>query len=329
MSAAVSLLGMGEWLAVERKPRAVTIGNFDGVHRGHRSLLAALDRYAQAHPGVAKCAVTFFPHPATVVAPDRAPRLLLSLEERVRWLRRLGADEVLVLQFDLALSRMSAAAFARDLLAEALQAQHVVIGENFRFGNGQEGNLSQLQALGTELGFQVEGLPLATWRGLPVSSSEIRRRLREGDALRVARLLGRPHSLCGPVVRGRGVGGKQTVPTLNLAPTEEALPADGVYVTRTFDEAAGAVYPSITNIGYRPTFDDGHPERSIETFLLGPLVAQPSEIRVEFLRRVRGERKFDSPEALRAQILRDVATAQAFHRRLLRWQPPEMALSAQ
>lgn len=327
MSSVLPLLEAGQWRSLPRKARAITVGNFDGVHLGHRSLLAALDQYAAQHPGITKCAVTFYPHPATVVAPERAPRLLVGLDERVRRLRELGADEIVVFRFDQAFSQMGATEFAAEVLAESLCARHVVIGENFRFGHGQAGDLQLLRKLGVELGFTVDGAALTHWRGLPVSSSEIRRRLREGDVLRAARLLGRPHSLCGPVVRGRGVGGQQTVPTLNLGTVEEALPTDGVYVTRTRDEANGILYPSITNIGFRPTFEDGHTERTIETFLLGPLLAQPERIRVEFLRRVRGEQKFESPEALRAQILQDVARAQALHRRLLKWQPREIWLS--
>ncbi|MDZ7639849.1 MAG: riboflavin biosynthesis protein RibF [Bryobacterales bacterium] len=319
MNASAMPLGLEQLALVERKPRAVTIGNFDGVHRGHQLLLQTLDAHA-LHAGLPRCALTFFPHPATVVAPERAPQLLTSLQERVALLRRGGADEVVVLRFDEALSRLSAESFAADVLAQALGVRHLVVGENFRFGNGQGGDTAFLRQSGARCGFSVEGVALAHCRGLPVSSSQIRRLLLEGHVARAMRLLGRPHALEGAVVGGRGVGSKQTVPTLNIDGMAELVPANGVYVTQTRDEERGAMYPSITNIGLRPTFDDGHLERTVETFVLGPLVAEPTRIRVEFFRWVRGERKFASPELLRAQILHDVDRAQAFHRRAMKWQ---------
>lgn len=304
--------------ALSLRAPAITIGNFDGVHRGHQVLLEALDACA-SRTGLSRCAVTFYPHPATVVAPERAPRLLMSLEDRVALLRRFGAEEIVVLRFDESLARMDAAAFASEILAQSLDARHVVIGENFRFGNRQSGNAALLRQLGADLNFTVDSVPLAHWRGMPVSSSEIRRLLLDGKAARAARLLGRPHSIKGAIVSGRGVGSKQTVPTLNLAEVEEVVPANGVYVTRAYDAEHGIACPSITNIGVRPTFDDGHPERSIETYLLGPLLAEPARIELQFLHWIRAERKFDTPELLRAQILRDVARAQACHRRLMKW----------
>ncbi|MCL4781766.1 MAG: riboflavin biosynthesis protein RibF [Bryobacterales bacterium] len=313
-------LAREELARLERKPRALTIGNFDGVHRGHQVLLEALGAYS-SRIGLSRCAVTFYPHPATVVAPERAPRLLTSLEDRVSLLRRFGAEEVVVLRFDESLARMDASAFASEILAQSLGARHVVIGENFRFGNRQSGNASLLRQLGGILDFTVDAVPLAHWRGMPVSSSEIRRLLLGGKAARAARLLGRPYSIKGAIISGRGVGSKQTVPTLNLAEVEEVVPANGVYVTRAYDAELGAAYPSITNVGIRPTFEDGHPERSIETYLLGPLLAEPSRIELQFLHWIRAEHKFASPDLLRAQILRDVARAQAYHRRRMKWSP--------
>lgn len=320
MSAAVTPVSLEMLARIEHKPRALSVGNFDGVHRGHQLLLQKLSAYAAGN-GLSRSVLTFHPHPTNIVAPDRSPRLLTSLEDRVALLRRFGADEVIVLRFDEALSRMSAAAFAAEVLARLLSARHIVIGENFRFGNQHAGNAALLMDLGGSLGFSVEAVPLALWRGRPVSSSEIRRQLLAGNVTLAARLLGHFHTLKGDVVHGRGVGAKQTVPTLNLGGEQELVPANGVYVTRTHDPSNGVTYPSITNIGHRPTFDDGHPERSIETFLLGPLLAQPERIAVEFLHRVRAERKFASPELLRAQILRDAARAEAYHRRLMKWRP--------
>lgn len=324
MSLTVQPIGLDALAGLEHKARALSVGNFDGVHLGHQLLLHRLSVYAGDN-GLSRSVLTFHPHPMNIVAPERSPRLLTSLEDRVALLRRFGADEVIVLRFDEALSRMDAAAFATEVLARLLTARHIVIGENFRFGNRQAGNAALLEEAGTRLGFTVDAAPLAHWRGLPVSSSEIRRQLLAGNVTLAARLLGRFHALKGAVVSGRGIGTKQTVPTLNLAGEEEIAPANGVYVTYTYDAAHGVTYPSITNIGYRPTFNDGHPERSIETFLLGPLVAQPAHIAVAFLHRVRAERKFASPELLRAQILRDAARAEAYHRRLMKWRPSASA----
>lgn len=320
MNLAVKPIALDALAGMERKARALSAGNFDGVHLGHQLLLRTLNTRAAGN-GLSRSVLTFHPHPMSIVAPERSPRLLTSLEDRVALLRRFGADEVIVLRFDEALSRMNAEAFVTEVLARLLDARHIVIGENFRFGNQQVGNAALLVELGARLGFTVDSVPLAHWRGRPVSSSEIRRQLLAGNVALAARLLGRFHALKGEVVRGRGVGAKQTVPTLNLGGEREIAPANGVYVTRTHDAAHGVSYPSITNIGHRPTFDDGHPERSIETFLLGPLAAQPTRITVEFLHRIRAERKFASPELLRAQILRDAARAQAYHRRLMKWSP--------
>lgn len=318
-------LGLDQLRSLPRYPRAVTVGNFDGVHIGHQFLLRVLrDKTGDVELPV--CAVTFHPHPATVVAPDRAPQLLCSLEERMSLLRRYGANEVIVLRFDDTFSQLSAEDFARLILREAMQSRIVAIGENFRFGYQQQGDLTSLRELGKLHGFEVEGAPLVHVRGLAASSSTIRRLVREGAVNRAARLLGRTYFISGDIIAGRGVGSKQTVPTLNLVPGDALLPADGVYITRVADPEAGVTYPAITNIGYRPTFQDGHPERTVESFVLGALVRQPENIRLEFLRRVREERKFESPEALRAQILRDVATAQAYHRRVLKWQPGPMAI---
>src|SRR5262249_1651129 len=170
-----------------------------------------------------------------------------------------------------------------------------------------------LQELGGRLGFEVEVIPAVTVRRIAVSSSEIRRAVESGDVSRAGRLLGRPYSLEGEVVRGHGVGSKQTVPTLNLSTPAEVLPARGVYITRT--HSSGREWPSVTNVGYRPTFD-GH-KLSIETFLLEPLErGTPAQIQVEFLRRLRDEKKFGSPEELKTQILKDVRRAQAYFRRL-------------
>lgn len=294
-------------------PAALTIGNFDGVHVGHARILRRVREVARER-GWKPSALTFDPHPTRVVAPERAPRLMTTPEQRCRLMGEEGIAQALIQPFTPELSRLSPEAFARGILVEALDARCILVGANFRFGHRHAGDTNLLKELGARLGFEVEVIPAATFRGVAVSSSEIRRRIEAGDVARAGRMLGRPYVLEGAVVRGHGIGSRETVPTLNLSTPAEVLPAVGVYVTRTHGPD-GAAWPSVTNIGYRPTFD-GH-ELTIETFLLGPLEgAAPARIRVEFLRRLRDERKFGSPEELKAQILRDVRRAQAYFRRI-------------
>lgn len=298
-------------------PAAVAIGNFDGVHLGHRELLRRAMAHARAE-GLTPTVLTFDPHPAKVVAPARAPKLLTTLEQRLEILADLGIERVLVLPFTPEVSHWTPRDFVDHALAAKLNAKVVVVGEDFRFGHKAAGDVAALRDLGAHYGFTVDAVPPVAWRRMPVSSTEIRRRITEGEVGRAARKLARPHWLDGNVVAGHGIGSKQTVPTLNLATDSEVLPATGVYITRAVDPDSHRRWPSITNVGYRPTF--GGEALSIETFLLDELAGEtPRRLRVEFLRRVRAERKFATPEALKAQILRDVGRAQEFWRRLKRW----------
>jgi riboflavin kinase / FMN adenylyltransferase len=295
-------------------PSVLTVGNFDGVHAGHRRILrrvAALAGELGFHPSV----LTFDPHPATVVAPHRAPLLLTTPEDRASLMAGEGIAQVLILPFTLELSRLSPEAFARDILSAGLDARAVLVGDNFRFGYKHAGDTHMLAELGRQCGFEVEVIPGVRRRGRMVSSSEVRRLIREGNVGLAGRLLERCYTLAGEVVRGQGIGSKQTVPTLNLAPAAGMLPANGVYITRTTDTGDGRIWPSVTNVGRRPTF--GGDNVTVETFLLEPIEgASPGAIRVEFLRRLREERKFDNPAALKAQIFRDVSRAKAYFRRL-------------
>lgn len=298
---------------------AVTIGNFDGVHAAHRQLFHAVARLAQetaAKPSV----LTFHPHPAMVVAPERAQKLLTDHPERSALMQQEGIEQVLILPFDEDLSRQTPEEFFRKVLVGALGARAVAVGDNFRFGRKQAGNVDTLKGLCEQEGLRLEIVHAVKRRGVTVSSSEIRRLLAEGRVSLAGRLLERPYSLSGAVVRGAGRGRKQTVPTLNLDTGSidgewKALPASGVYITRTTGLDCQRQWQSITNVGYRPTFEGKH--LTVETFLLEPLVGEsPARIRVEFLRRVREERRFPSAEDLRAQILRDVSRAQTYFRRL-------------
>ena len=298
-------------------PAAVAIGNFDGVHRGHQAVLRRCVETA-VRSGWKASALTFDPHPAKVLTPARAPRLLSSVEERCRWMRQCGIGQVLVLPFTHEFSLSTPEQFVSEVLAQCLEARAVFVGENFHFGRGKAGNAAVLAALGLTYGFTAELAPPVTLRGRLISSSEIRRLIEEGKVGHASRLLGRPYSLQGDVVRGRGVGRRETVPTLNLATPAEVLPALGVYVSRTADLGAGQIWESVTNVGVRPTFG-AEDHVTVESFLLESPEERPRGIRVDFLKRLRGEHRFADASALRAQILKDVARAQAFHRRLKRW----------
>jgi len=262
--------------------------------------------------------LTFDPHPTQLVAPDRTPVLLTSPAHRAELMGDEGIDEVLILPFTPEIARLSAGDFVRKLLVERLGVRAVLVGDNFCFGYRQSGNVRLLRELGAQLGFETDIVPAIKWRGLMVSSSGIRSLLKSGRVSLAGRMLQHPYDLDGAVVEGRGVGSKQTVPTLNLAPDGGIVPAPGVYVTRAYD-LAGRHWNAITNIGYRPTFGESD-QLSIETFLLDPFTGDtPARIRLEFLWRVRDERKFDSPGALKDQILRDVRVAQRYFRRARAW----------
>jgi riboflavin kinase/FMN adenylyltransferase len=295
----------------------LTIGKFDGVHAGHAHLLAQVASLA-AERGLEPAVMTFDPHPVCVIAPGHAPRPLISLEERCAKIRERGIERIFILPFTLEISRLSPEEFVSRYVRDQMRARVVIVGRNFRFGYKQAGDPGVLAALGDQYGFETRLLEALKLRGLIVSASEIRNRIEAGEVSLAGRLLGRPYAIEGEVVAGQGIGSRQTVPTLNLHTSAEVLPRDGVYITRTHDLDGGAAWNSITNIGMRPTFD-GH-ARTIETFLLDPFDgATPRRIRVEMLRRVREERKFENPEVLKAQIMRDVARANAYFRRVARW----------
>ncbi len=305
-------------------PSAVTIGNFDGVHAGHRELMRRTVAVARAL-GVKPSALTFHPHPSTIVAPERVPRLLSTPDERCALMAAEGIEQVLIMPFDASLSHLGPDEFFRQVLLDALGARAVIVGANFRFGYRQAGSTADLRRLAGEAGVHAEIVPLLECRGVKVSSSEIRRLLAEGEVSRASRLLERPYSLAGNVVAGAGRGAREVVPTLNLETgsledSTSALPQSGVYVTRTEDLDSSRRWNSITNIGYRPTFDGRH--LTIETYLLDPFEPpSPRRIRVEFLRRLRPERKFESAAELRAQIRADVEKARRFFERLERFRP--------
>src|ERR1035438_1090442 len=262
-------------------PSALTIGNFDGVHRGHRRILRRLVALARER-GWKPSVLTFDPHPTRVVAPERTPPLLTSPLRRAELMRAEGVEQVLILPFVPEVARLTPEEFVRDIVAGRLGARAALVGANFRFGHRHAGDFHTLEELGRRYGYETEIVDAVSCRGRTVSSSAIRELLGAGRVSLAARFLERPYALEGEVKGGRGVGSKQTVPTLNLDTNAETIPARGVYATRTLDLDDGREWNSITNIGYRPTFGESS-ERTIETFLLDPLEGEPPRrIRVAF-----------------------------------------------
>ena len=314
-----------EEVTTQHRPSVVTVGNFDGVHLAHQALLRRVLEIARAK-NLAAVAVTFEPHPSRVLAPHNAPPLLTPLAVKQALIAATGIDLLLVLPFTRDFSLWSPQDFAQMVFIDALKASTVVVGDNFHFGHRQSGTPALLAEIGNRSGFAVIVLLRLFLRGRAVSSSEIRRLLDEGNISLADRLLGRPFSVRHSVHPGHGIGSKQTVPTLNLAPYSERLPAPGVYITwATIDSndsndsndtpAGPRRFRSVTNVGYRPTFG-GH-DLGVETHLLDPWSGPPPEaMEVSFLYRLRPERKFDSPDQLKAQILRDIRRATNYFRRL-------------
>jgi riboflavin kinase / FMN adenylyltransferase len=294
------------------RPSAVTIGVFDGVHRGHQHLVAALCERARAE-GLAAVALTFNPHPRTVLRPGSAVNYLTSLEERIELLQALGLDAVGVLAFTSELAQLSPRDFLA-LLVDELQMRLLMVGPDFALGRNRSGTIGVMRQVGEELAFRVEVAPLLAEDGEKVGSSSVRQALSEGDVARVARLLGRPFSLRGPVVAGDRRGRTLGFPTANMAiGLDRALPEYGIYVTRAY--VRETAHESCTSIGIRPTFDvDLRP--TVETFVLDfdeDIYGQ--EMRIELLQRLRGELKFESADELVAQMHRDIEQTRAYFRR--------------
>ncbi len=295
-------------------PSSVTIGNFDGVHRGHCKILRTAAALAREH-GLTSVALTFDPHPLAVVAPARAPKNLTSIGQRSALIREQGIDKVAVMHFTADVARLSPRGFVKRILIGDLRARQVTVGAGFRFGRGQSGTTDTLRALGAEFGFAVSSVGIVLAGGEPVSSTRVRESVGCGDLRLARRLLGRMFCLNGPVVQGDGVGSKQTVPTLNIAPESEILPADGVYVTLARLAGEARWRQAVTNIGMRPTFAGRN--RTVETHVLDKLeAAAPNALELGFVRKIRDERPFPSAESLRDQIGMDIKAAERFFRKL-------------
>ena len=291
-------------------PCIAAIGNFDGVHRGHGQILGAVVDEARQR-GMKAVAITFDPHPDEFLRPDCALGLLTPMDHRVRLLAETGVDAVVILRFDQVLARLTARQFVEWVLGDALGIAGLHEGGNFRFGHKAEAGVRELAALGNEFGFNVTVHNAVHVHGLEVSSSAIRSLVCAGDVRRARWMLGRPFSIRGTQKRDRGVGSRLLVPTVNLAPGAGMIPANGVYVTRL--HVAERCFRAVTNVGNRPTFDGAG--FSVESHILNFEPVEMDEntpIEIEFLKRLREEKKFDSTESLKAQIMNDVARARRF-----------------
>jgi riboflavin kinase/FMN adenylyltransferase len=291
---------------------AVTIGAYDGVHLGHQSLLAEL-RVEADRRGLATVVVTFDRHPASVVRPDSAPRLLCDLDQKLELLEAAGVDRTVVVPFDEARANETAEEFVSEVLVAGLGAREVVVGEDFHFGHGRKGNVELLRELGAGAGFTVDGFGLRTDGGAGsrvISSTRIRSLVAAGDVEGAATLLGRPHQLRGPVVAGDRRGGAELgFPTANVdVPGEICLPAPGIYAG-WYERPDGSRWRTAVSVGRRPTFyEDG--TLLVEAYLLDfedDLYGEPA--RVSFVSRLRDEKAFASVDDLVAQMHRDVARA--------------------
>ena len=291
---------------------AVTIGAYDGVHLGHRALLRDLSARARER-GLSTVVVTFDRHPAGVVRPESAPLQLTDLEQKLELLAACGIDRTVVIPFDLARAEETAEDFVKQELVDGLGTRLVVVGEDFHFGHGRQGNVALLTELGRKYGFDVVGATLTGDGTEAVSSTRIRTLVAEGDVAGASQLLGRPHEVRGEVVRGDGRGGPELgFPTANLQIADDiALPADGIYAGY-FTRADGTVLEAAVSVGRRPTFyEPGTAPVLVEAYLLnfkGDLYGEAS--RVSFVSRLRGDQKFETVDALVAQMHRDAAAAE-------------------
>ncbi|HEX2313102.1 MAG TPA: bifunctional riboflavin kinase/FAD synthetase [Thermomonospora sp.] len=308
---------MRRWHGLDEVPAdwgrsVVTIGVFDGVHRGHQRIVGSAAELARER-GLRSVVITFDPHPDEVVRPGTHPPLLSSTRRRAELLAELGTDVVILLPFTLELSRMGPDEFVQSVLVDRLHAAHVIVGEDFRFGHKARGDVTLLKELGEKYDFTAEGVPLVA-NGTTISSTYIRGRLAAGDVENAAEALGRPHRVEGVVVRGHQRGRALGFPTANLETMAHvAIPADGVYagyLVCDSDRYPGFRWPAAISIGTNPTFE-GEGERTVEAYGLDrdDLDLYGEHMAVDFTARIRDTLKFDSVEALIEEMHRDVARA--------------------
>ncbi len=291
----------------------LALGNFDGLHRGHAKIIDCVRRRADER-GWTASALTFDPHPPRVVRPEKAPRLLMTKDQRLDALAQAGMQGVAVVRFTPELSRWEPERFVHTVLVEWLRVTEVWVGANFLFGRDRSGNFSLLRALGARYGFRAEKIDPVRYKEFVVSSTRIRRLISEGRADEAGALLGHHHFIDGTVMRGEGRGTPQGFPTANLGTDNELLPPRGVYAsTATID---GVIHPSVTNVGVRPTFGDGGPT-VVETHLFNFRRSMyEARLRLAFIKRLRDERAFPTVDALVAQIATDCRQARELFDRI-------------
>jgi riboflavin kinase/FMN adenylyltransferase len=284
----------------------LTIGNFDGIHLGHQRLFQKVRERAEAIGGTATV-MTFQPHPAAVLRPAKAPRQIVADENKAELIFGCGIEVLLLLPFSWEFAQIPAPDFVKKILMGKIGMKEIVIGYDYTFGRKREGNIDLLKELGADGGFAVHIHPPVMVKGQPVSSTRIRELILSGAMEEAKALLGRPFSLSGRVIPGQNIGRKVLgFPTANLEPREKLLPQRGVYVVQV--ETENGTYFGVTNVGFNPTFSGKH--ISVETYLLDfDQTLYDQFITVGFLKRLRGEKTFAGPEALRAQIQKDVELA--------------------
>ena len=282
----------------------LALGNFDGMHRGHLKIIERVRRGAEER-GSTAVAMTFDPHPSKIVRPDKAPPLLMTPQQKLESLACAGMHGVAIVRFTPDLARWEPEAFVRTVLVEWLRVAEVWVGANFLFGHDRSGNFSLLRSLGARYGFRAENIDPVRYKDFVVSSTRVRRLISEGRVDEAGALLGHHYALDGSVVQGQKRGRELGFPTANVCADNELLPPNGVYATTMIVD--GVAYPSLTNIGTRPTFESGE-ESVIETHALGfDKDLYGTKVRIGFVLRLRDEKKFDGIDALKSQIDADQA----------------------
>jgi riboflavin kinase / FMN adenylyltransferase len=288
----------------------VTIGNYDGIHIGHRAIIERVKEHAEAMQGTSAM-ITFHPHPVHLLRPEQELAAISTPEEKRALIEDTGIDILFDIPFTPKFSQINPQMFVTLILVEKLNVKGVVVGYDFRFGRGGEGDTSLLEKLGCIHGFFVEEIGVITMDGEKIGSNRIRKLVKEGNVADACRVLGRPYSIAGTVIRAKGRG--HTIvgyPTINLLTEHTLIPKNGVYITEV--EFEGNHYGSVTNVGYNPTFETGQ-NRSIETFILdyeGDLYDK--DVRISFRERIRDEERFSGVEELKARIAQDVEIARKY-----------------
>lgn len=291
-------------------PTVLTIGNFDGLHLGHRAMLERLCAKAQAL-GLPASVMTFEPHPRELFAPDQAPARLTSMREKLALLESCGVDRAYICRFDRRLAALAAPEFIDRILVQGLAVRHVIIGDDFRFGKGRGGDFDMLRSAGQSCGFTAEAMHTVECDGERVSSSAVREALAAGDLEHAARLLGRPYEIAGRVVHGGKIGRQLGFPTANIQLKRKRLPLTGVFAVAVTGVDKRHL-PGAASIGVRPTLGQGlRPVLEVHLFDFDREI-YGTHVAVHFLHKLRDEWKFDSLEALKTQIARDVENTRAY-----------------